>query len=81
MLRKILKEYSKLEIDKNILTRAEEAKNLGLTIDQNLKWDTHKESITNKCNGKLIQLTKIRKCMNPETFKKLVINHSLWKCQ
>ena len=28
--------------------------------------------MTNKCNGKLIQLTKIRKCMNPKTFENLI---------
>lgn len=72
MLKRIPEEFSKIEIDNNILTRAEVAKNLGLVIDQNLKWDTHIKSITSKCNGKLIQLTKIRKCMNPKTFENLV---------
>ena len=72
MLKTTSEQFSKIEIDTNILTRAEVAKNLGLVIDQNLKWDTQKKSMTNKCNGKLIQLTKIRKCMNPKTFEDLV---------
>ena len=37
-----------------------------------MKWDIHIKIIKNKCNGKLIQLTKIRKCMNPKTFINLV---------
>ena len=72
MLKRIPEEFSKIEIDNNILTREEVAKNLGLVIDQNLKWDAHIKGMTNKCNGKLIQLTKIRKCMNPKTFENLV---------
>ena len=47
-------------------------KNLGVVVDQNLKRDMHVKSIADKCNGKLIQLTKIRKCTNPKTFKNLV---------
>ena len=30
------------------------------------------KSMPDKCNGKLIQLNKIRKCMNPKTFENLV---------
>ena len=72
MLKKIPEEFSKIELDNSILTRVEVAKNLGLVIDQNLKWDTHIKSMTNKCNGKLIQLAILRRCMNTKTFKNLV---------
>eukprot|EP00794_Sanderia_malayensis_P006376 gene6376-7113_t len=54
------------------LSKAEAAKNLGLVVDQNLKWDAHIKSMTKKCNEQLIQLTKIRKCMNPKTVENLV---------
>ena len=72
MLKRIPEDFYKIEVDNNILIRAEAEKYLGLVIDQNLKWDAHIKCLTNKCNGKLIQLTKSRKCMNPKIFKNLV---------
>ena len=72
MLKRIPEELSKMEIYNNTLTRVKEAKILGNLIDQNLNWETHIRSFTNRCNGKLIQLTKIRKCMSQKTFRTIV---------
>ena len=42
------------------LTPCKEVKNLGLTFDRNMTWDSHVDIVSRRCNGTLIGLSHVR---------------------
>ena len=54
------------------ITPRDEVKNLGLTFDRHLTWDSHVHNISRRCCGILISLSHLRHFLPPETLPDIV---------